>query len=517
MHDIVLIRVVRINMKSLRKVIYQLLLILCLLFPSFVMARVVFDSWHTYADNLDIGSKIEVSKAANPMSGIYFKLYKAAVPKIEGTPYPYSGVAYTVQDKQVVIDGDMQIKLVYQSKGELWIVLDQEGVDASNAYYVNLPPAKGYVEVNIPLSAFKPPAWASAKVDIYKHMLSAIKFQVPGNDASSIELWVKSLELVAKKDATKLPSSSNNKWMIIPTEGDTAYIPRHENGFIGVGDQFYLIGGRGEGVDKPNETLMFDIASKKWKRRSAPPIDMHHIQPAYYNDMIYVITGYSGPCCYENTLEYIYIYDPKNDRWTQGPRIPEEYQKGAAGVALINGKFYVVGGVKGGHHNAKTITQRRIDRYDPATNSWKSLRGMPRIRDHFHAVSVEGKIYLIGGRDTSAPDNSRTVKEIDVYDTVTDQWTTMPQYTDIPTPRSGASYVKHKQHIYVIGGESLDTVHTVTEMFDTEELTWKTGSKLSMPRHGTQAGMHGNRIYLPAGAIDILVNETDSIESISIE
>jgi len=96
-------------------------------------------------------------------------------------------------------------------------------------------------------------------------------------------------------------------------------------------------------------------------------------------------------------------------------------------------------------------------------------------------------------------------------------WKTLPQSADLPTPRSGASYALHNQRIYVIGGESLDTVHSNTEMFDTRRFTWKTGGRLKTPRHGTQAVVSGDRVYQPAGAVDVLVNETDSMESLYLE
>ncbi len=485
-----------------------------LLFSTNIPAKVRFDSWHTYTDQLDIGSRIEVSKAANPMSAIYFNMHKAAAPSAKGGPYPYSGVSFTVQGKHLDLDDDMEISVVYRSKGQLWLILEQDGVDAGNGYYVELPSAADFRHVNIKLSAFKFPAWVSNPVNIYKHKLSAIKFQLPGNESSNAELWVKSVALVSSRQHAL---SKHVAWKTVSTKGDSENVHRHENGFIGKNNTFYLIGGRGSVPEKPKATMMLDVAQAKWVKRSAPPVDMHHIQPVRYKNKIYVLAGYTGRCCDEKTLEYIYIYEPKSDRWIRGPRIPEQFRRGAAGVVVVNGKFYVGGGIIGGHHNDRTTALRYFDQYDPETDRWVRLQDMPRVRDHFHAVTVDSQIYLIGGRDTSAPDNSRTVNEIDVYDTLAQVWKTLPQSTDIPTPRSGASYVLHKQRIYVIGGESLDTVHDITEIFDTGKLTWKTGSRLNIPRHGTQAALRGNSIYLPAGAIDILVNETDTMESLQLE
>jgi N-acetylneuraminic acid mutarotase len=81
-------------------------------------------------------------------------------------------------------------------------------------------------------------------------------------------------------------------------------------------------------------------------------------------------------------------------------------------VTAVADKLYALGGVPRGFTTAEATLQQ----YNPDTDSWVLLPDMPFTRANHMAASVNGRIYVIGGRDgfigsTSAPPS--TVYEFD--------------------------------------------------------------------------------------------------------
>ena len=271
---------------------------------------------------------------------------------------------------------------------------------------------------------------------------------------------------------------------------------RHENGMIELGGKLYLIGGRGS---KPVQ--IYDPATNTWTDGALPPIELHHIQAVTYNDLIYIIAGYTGSCCSsESGVSNIYIYDPYLDEWSVGADIPASRRRGATGVVWHDNKFYILGGLNGGHGSASTSFEW-FDVYDPNTDVWDTLPDAPRKRDHFNAVVYDGKIYAVGGRRSDVPSiQGDEVSEIDVFDLETGAWSTLPTSSNIPTPRAGLSSVIYNGQIFAIGGESPQAdAHDEVESFNAETGVWTSNSALLQGRHGTQATILNGEIYITAG------------------
>ena len=293
-------------------------------------------------------------------------------------------------------------------------------------------------------------------------------------------------------------ASSQASWTTISTTNDPT--ERHENGFIAYDGKLYLIGGRGV---KPVQ--IFDPSTNSWTNGSSPPFQMHHFQAVLFNDLIYVVGAYTGACCdSESGLTNVWTYSPNTNQWVQRHEIPADRRRGSTGAVVYNDKIYIVGGIEGGHGTPATA-YNWFDEYDPSSGQWKVLPNAPRVRDHFHAVLHNGKMYLTGGRDSSHPSVTQdTVDEIDVYNFVTGLWSTLPSSKDVPTPRGGTASVLYQGEILVIGGETAgqDLAHKATEVFDPISESWSTFSDLVVGRHGTQATVLNGAVYIAAGAAE---------------
>ena len=305
------------------------------------------------------------------------------------------------------------------------------------------------------------------------------------------------------------PDIGDGSWTTLSPSNNAE--ARHENAFVEAGAKLFLLGGRGS---KPVQ--IYDPAANSWVTGADPPVEMHHFQAILYNYDIYVVAGYSGACCSsEFGLDRIYIYDIETDSWSQGAQIPSGRRRGSTGTVLHEGKIYLAGGLNGGH-GAPATSFRFFDMYDPVSDTWTVLPDMPRDRDHFHAVILDGELYAAGGRDSSDPSIfDATIGEVDVFDFGSNSWTTLPGSSNLPTLRGGCTSVVLGDQLLVIGGESggQTVAHAEVEAFDPISGDWNTLPSLIQGRHGTQAAILNGEVYIAAGSANQGGGpELDSIE-----
>ncbi|MFS4417602.1 Kelch repeat-containing protein [Maribacter sp. 2307ULW6-5] len=290
-------------------------------------------------------------------------------------------------------------------------------------------------------------------------------------------------------------SRPTNPWQKTKTSEEA--VPRHENGFVRVGKHFYLLGGRGL---KP--VAIYNSKTKTWAKGQKPPLEIHHFQAVVHKGKIYVLGGMTGKYPHETPLANILVYDPKKDAWETGPNIPRERRRGAAGAVVHKGKAYLVSGIVNGHYDQHVPW---VDRYDFKTKKWEVLADAPRSRDHFHAVVAQGKIYAVGGRNSSYKTKQTfelTIPQVDVYDVKKNTWQTLHAVSNLPTERAGTTSVIYKNHLIVLGGESgaIETAHDEVEALDLATMKWRKMPSLHHGRHGTQAILYKNQLYIATGS-----------------
>lgn len=90
--------------------------------------------------------------------------------------------------------------------------------------------------------------------------------------------------------------------------------------------------------------------------------------------------------------------------------------RGALNAIFLNGTLYAIGG------QGESEILNTNEAYDPLTDSWTSKAPMPTERHHAASTTVDGKIYVIGGRIAgTSPLVNVNVNE--VYDSQADRWT----------------------------------------------------------------------------------------------
>src|SRR5256712_5826846 len=89
-----------------------------------------------------------------------------------------------------------------------------------------------------------------------------------------------------------------------------------------------------------------------------------------------------------------------------------------------------------------------VESYDPTADTWSKKASMLQPRCLHAAVTVNGKLYVIGGVDSKGNDSAA----VEVYDSGSDTWTSK---APMPTARRLLAAVEAYGIIYAIGGQTV--------------------------------------------------------------
>ncbi|WP_121101033.1 Kelch repeat-containing protein [Litorimonas taeanensis] len=219
------------------------------------------------------------------------------------------------------------------------------------------------------------------------------------------------------------------EWEIVEAIGEPT--PRHEASVVAFKNKLYLIGGR-----RINPVDVYDPATNIWTALSKTPLELHHFQAIVIDDAIYLMGAMTGGWPRETPLDKVMVYYPEEDRFEMTHDIPADRHRGAAGVALRNGKIYMVGGITNGHMDG---FENWLDEYNPKTGEWRVLPDAPHKRDHLDAVIAKDRLYSFAGRTSHhamGKGFESTVKPGDIFDFKTETWLNPQAAFDIPTERA---------------------------------------------------------------------------------
>ena len=155
----------------------------------------------------------------------------------------------------------------------------------------------------------------------------------------------------------------------------------------------------------------------------------------------------------------------------------------ALAAVSVEGKIYAIGGYNGKYLNT-------IEVYDTERDIWTKAAPMPTSRELLAAVVVGKKIYAIGGYD-----GKNALNTVEVYNTEKNVWT---KAAPMPTSRECLAAAAVGKKIYVIGGYNGNYLNTI-EVYDTEKNVWTKGAPIPTPRSDLAAVAVGKKIYAIGG------------------
>jgi DNA-binding CsgD family transcriptional regulator/N-acetylneuraminic acid mutarotase len=178
------------------------------------------------------------------------------------------------------------------------------------------------------------------------------------------------------------------------------------------------------------------------------------------------------------------IQSPTSPQWKENAPMPTARYGLAASV--YENMIYAIAGESG------LGVTNKVERYDPATNSWQALKDKPTAVSDVSAVVIGGKIYVPGGKLSSG----EVTNLFEIYDPRLNDWT---QGAPLPAAICGYAIAVYEGKLYLFGGwDGKNYLDTVLE-YDPDQDLWKTKSHLSSPRAYAASAQVEGKIYVFGG------------------
>ncbi|MEX2182610.1 MAG: kelch repeat-containing protein [Gemmatimonadaceae bacterium] len=233
--------------------------------------------------------------------------------------------------------------------------------------------------------------------------------------------------------------------------------------------------------------LQSSVAAGTWARKADLPTAIAGAGVAVAGGRLYVIGGGSPT----GSTTVVQVYDPATDSWSYKASAPSS--RAYAGVDEIAGKLYAVGGCI--NSDCRIGVTGRLEMYDPGTDGWTVLPSLPTPRFEPATVTLQGKLYAVGGRTACPPCNVSNA--VEVFDPATGLWSTR---SPLPNPRAGAGYAVLNGKLWLAGGRINNTGETgLVELYDPATDTWTEKASLPTPRAYPGLSESGGRLYAVSG------------------
>lgn len=175
--------------------------------------------------------------------------------------------------------------------------------------------------------------------------------------------------------------------------------------------------------------------------------------------------------------------------WTDGPPMPTPRYD--ASITVLDGKLYVIGG----RQTLDGPPLGVVERFDPAENAWETVATLRDARYAAAATVVDNTIVLIGGID----DSGDPTDDVEVYNFGEDDW---ESFRSLEQERSGLGAVTLSGWMYALGGATevggLLPSCEAYNPFDDEWFTYLPWT-ISPPRASFGVAEQGGVAYLAGG------------------
>ncbi|XP_061822215.2 kelch repeat and BTB domain-containing protein 13 [Nerophis lumbriciformis] len=183
----------------------------------------------------------------------------------------------------------------------------------------------------------------------------------------------------------------------------------------------------------------------------------------------YIAIGTHSPSMEQlrDSFRIVCYLDEKEEEWKHLTNLPTLCSTSMAGVAVLDNRLYIVGGVFG--YGKDTLDGGFC--FDPESGIWTALPGPQQPRKDFTFLGHEGRLYAIGGEF-----QKRCVATAECYDPQKGQWTLIQQ---APRPVTSAACAVARRRMFVCFWKSPDT----TDIYEYTPLKdeWKLAT--TMTRH----------------------------------
>jgi len=243
----------------------------------------------------------------------------------------------------------------------------------------------------------------------------------------------------------------NDQWTRCP---DLPF-PMHHIGIASDGQAIYAGGGyKGLPFNHLPDPPLWQLTGSGWEEFSKLPITVGEHALLGNSGNIYLIGGRTP----ESDSDQLWQFRPQSGDWTQLAPMPTPRHSFA--WVILNGELWVLGG-----RSRKLGTDIDIvEIYNFESDQWRSGPAMPTGRGGHFAALAGNNIHVLGGE---VFDPVRMIKDHDVLDTETGLWTRLEP---MARPRHGGVALSMDHKIWLIGGGIRPATHTIYTASPTVQL-----------------------------------------------
>jgi len=229
------------------------------------------------------------------------------------------------------------------------------------------------------------------------------------------------------------------------TEVSSLGSKRYGAGVAVMEGMLYVLGGRDDSGKYMDSVERYDQHACKWTDMKEMSCSRSKACVAVVNGVLYALGGLDNA---NNVLSSVEKYDQVNNKWTAVKEIGTK--RYGAGAAVVEGLLYVVGGRDGSNYlDSNPLDSsylNSVERYDQDADSWTEVAPMTYRRYGAGVAVVEGVLYAVGGRSNST---GSVLNSVEKYDQMNDKWTVVKE---MGTKRYGAGVAVMEGMLYAMGG-----------------------------------------------------------------
>jgi len=181
-------------------------------------------------------------------------------------------------------------------------------------------------------------------------------------------------------------------------------------------------------------------------------------------------------------------------------RAPMPTARYAHSSVTVDGKIYALGGSTSA--TTAEVMSAAVEVYDPTTDTWEAREPMPTSAIYFGVAAIGRRIYRVGGIEL--PDTSATlVDTLTAYDVDADTWTDLEP---LPVAAGYLTATELDGKLYAVGGATMDEggygISTLVRRYDPTTNAWTEVAPLPSPRASHGAAAVGGKLYIVGGQED---------------
>lgn len=161
------------------------------------------------------------------------------------------------------------------------------------------------------------------------------------------------------------------------------------------------------------------------------------------------VTCANNETLHSNSRTVCYL-DEHVNKWKVLTDLPLKASSSMAGVAVLDNKLYIIGGVQGPH---KKVVDSCFC-YSVTTNSWTNISRLSQPRYSFSLIGVDGRLYAIGGEY-----ERNVMSSVEIYDVISARWEFA---ANLPQPAARPACTTAMNRIFVCLWKPLET----TEIYE---------------------------------------------------